>query len=330
MLREFPIETDERLLVGLATGDDAGVFEIAPGVALVQTVDFFASIVDDPETFGRIAAANSLSDIYAMGGVPLTALNILCFPIGERGPNEAAAILRGASEALAEAGVVLLGGHSVDDLEPKFGLAVTGRVDPRAIATNAGAKPGDAIVLTKPLGAGVITTAAMSDNCPPDVYEAACASMVALNAAAAEAMRAVGIGPEGVHAATDITGFGLLGHLYAIARESRVRLEIDASALPLLPGALELAAAGFLTGGGSANEEYLAEVVSIADGLAEGLRALLYDPQTSGGLAICVARERLPALLDELQARSAPCSAVIGSVVSAGSPHIRVVSGSQE
>ena len=300
------------------------MFEIAPGVAIVQTVDFFASIVDDPELFGRIAAANALSDVYAMGGVPLTALNVLAFPISERGPQEAVAILRGAAAAVAEAGAVVLGGHSVEDVEPKFGMAVTGRVDPGAIATNAGARPGDAIVLTKPLGTGIVTTAAMVDACTPETYAAACESMSALNASAADAMRAVGIGPEGVHAATDITGFGLLGHLHRVARESEVTVELDAESLPILPGAIELAEAGYVTGGADKNEEFVGETAVLPNGLRPGLRALLYDPQTSGGLAIFVARDRLASLLEELRSRSTLCAAVIGGVRPAGGPHLRV------
>ncbi len=324
MLRETPNIADSRLLVGIATGDDAGVFRIAPGIAIVQTVDFFTPIVDDAETFGRIAAANALSDVYAMGGVPLTALNMLCFPVGDRGAAEAVAILRGAAAVVAEAGAVVVGGHSVEDPEPKFGMAVTGSVDPDAIATNAGARPGDVIVLTKPIGTGVMTTAAKFDACPAESLDAACASMMRLNAGAAAAMRSVGIGPDGVHAATDITGFGLMGHLSNVSRESGAGLVVDAGAVPLLPGALALAEAGHCPGGGGRNEAHLAGVVAYEGELSDGLRRLLYDPQTSGGLAIFVAADREPDLMEALRREGAWDAVRIGRVEKGAAPSIRV------
>lgn len=324
MLRDLTIPEDERLLVGLATGDDAGVFRISDDAALVQTVDFFTPVVDDPYQYGRIAAANSLSDVYAMGGRPLTVMNIVCFPIATREAAELGAILCGGMEKIAESGAALVGGHSVDDPEPKYGLAVTGMVDPRHIATNAGARPGDVIVLTKPLGTGIVTTAAKFDECPPEALAAAIASMAALNAGPAEAMNAVGIGPAGVHAATDITGFALLGHLYHLARSSGVRLELSDSAVPVLPDAAPLAAAGNVTRGGRENADYLADVVEFAEEIPEARRNVLLDPQTSGGLAIFVAEGRADDLLAALAAEGVATRAVIGRAV-AGAPGIVVL-----
>jgi selenide,water dikinase len=271
--------------------------------------------VDDPYWFGAIAAANSLSDVYAMGGTPLTALNIVCFPIQELPGEILAEILRGGSDKLREAGVHLAGGHSVDDPEPKYGLSVTGTVHPTRVAKNAGARPGDLLVLTKPLGTGILTTAAMRDALDPETQRTAVETMATLNRAAAEAMQAVGIGPDGaVHAATDITGFGLLGHLSHVARASDVSLRIDVGAVPLLPRAREMAAAGFTTGGGAANADYLEEMVAFADAVPADLREVLLDPQTSGGLCIAVAPDRVGALLGELAARGVMTRAVIGEV----------------
>ena len=324
-LQNLQIPADSNLLVGLTTGDDAGVYRIAPNLALVQTLDFFPPIVDDPYLFGQIAAANSLSDVYAMGGRPLTAMNILCFPIRERGPEELAEILRGGAEKVAEAGAALVGGHSVEDDEPKFGLSVTGLIDPAHVATNAGARPGDVIILTKPIGAGLVTTAAKFEACPPETFALACRNMATLNAAASSAMQTVGIGPDlPVHAATDITGFSLLGHLYHLAKASGVGIELDRAAVPLLPYVWELAAAGYVTRGGKANRAYLSEAVSLRSGLPEAWLDLLTDPQTSGGLAICVAADCVSRLLTELEARGVGTRAVIGRVIASDAPKISV------
>jgi selenide, water dikinase len=308
------------------TGDDAGVYKISDTTALVQTVDFFTPIVDDPYLFGQIAATNSLSDVYAMGGRPITALNILCYPIKERDPEELAQILRGGADKVAEAGVALVGGHSVEDAEPKFGLAVTGLIDPAHITTNAGAKLGDVIVLTKPLGTGIITTAAKFDECDAATLDIACRSMATLNRGAAEAMQAVGIGPDlPIHAATDITGFGLLGHLFQLAKASGVGLEIESAAIPALPEAERLAAAGNVTRGDRDNRAYLGEALTVAPDVAPTRLNLLLDPQTSGGLAICVAEDALPRLLDELAARNVPTRAIIGRILASEKPVIQVV-----
>src|SRR5436309_4613918 len=277
VLRQLPQVRDSNLLVGAATADDAGVYRIDPDRALVQTVDFLTPVVDDPYVYGQIAAANALSDVYAMGGRPITAMNILCYPIGSRDVNELAAILRGGADKVAESGAALVGGHSVDDAEPKFGLAVTGIIDPDRIATNAGARPGDVIVLTKALGTGIITTAAKFDSCPQEVLDAACASMVTLNAAAARAMTAIGIGPEGVHAATDVTGFGLAGHLFQMARASGVRIVLESGALPILPDTERLAAEGHQTGAGLSNTEFVGRALSFSEEIPEARRSIMVD-----------------------------------------------------
>ncbi len=314
----LPAASHPDLLVGLDTGDDAGVIRLGPELALIQTVDFFTPIVDDPYWFGAIAAANSLSDVYAMGGTPLSALNIVCFPIKELAPSVLAEILRGGADKMREARVHLAGGHSVDDPEPKYGLSVTGTVHPDRITRNAGAQPGDALVLTKPLGTGILTTAAKRDVLDPDTLRLACETMAALNRAAADAMRAAGIGPgAAVHAATAITGFGLLGHLSPLARASAVALRLDRAAVPLLPRARELAAAGLAAGGGGATAAYLASATSFADGVPADLRDVLLDPQTSGGLCIAVAPTRLRDLLGELETRGVATRAIIGEVAAA-------------
>ncbi|MEP6755217.1 MAG: selenide, water dikinase SelD [Chthonomonadales bacterium] len=323
-LKTLNLPEDTRRIVGIATGDDAGVFRLTTDRALVQTLDFFTPIVDDPYSFGQIAAANALSDVYAMGGTPLTAMNILCYPIASRDISELAEILRGGAEKVIESGAMLIGGHSIEDDEPKFGLSVTGEVHPERVTTNAGALPGDVIVLTKRLGTGIITTAAKFDECPPDVLEVAIQSMSHLNRGAAAAMISVGIGPEGVHAATDITGFGLLGHLRQMAVASNVLIEIDARALPILPMAEELGIAGNTTRGGIRNQDFVTPLTEFAAALPDSVRNLLVDPQTSGGLAICVRSNRLEDLLIELKRNGTPAHAVIGTVISGG-PGLRVM-----
>ncbi len=275
----IPRLKDENVLVGFDTADDAGVYRLSPECALVQTVDFFTPIVDDPYTFGRIAAANALSDVYAMGGRPLTALSVLCYP-GKGDLEDLQAILRGGADTMIEAGCVVLGGHSVNDDEIKFGYAVTGLVHPERVWTNAGARVGDVLVLTKALGTGVIGTALKRGLARAEHVEAAVASMTALNRTDAEA-----------HGCTDVTGFGLMGHGREMALASGVTLEIDSKQLEFLPGALEYAAAGAIPGGLNNNRNFAGCAVEIAGALAPEIEALLYDPQTSGGLLLSQAPE---------------------------------------
>jgi selenide,water dikinase len=282
------------VLVDHATGDDAGVFRLDERTALVQTVDFFTPVVDDPAAFGAIAAANALSDIYAMGGRPLTALSVAAFPEDDFPAEWAAAIVRGGAEKLQEAGCALLGGHTVRDPEIKFGYAVTGVVDPGRMLTNAGGRPGEVLVLTKALGTGVVATALKAGEAPPEVVAAATLAMTTLNRRGAEAALAHGVG-----AATDITGFGLAGHAAAIARESGVSLEIEAAALPVLPGALALAER-FRTAGLRANRREFEPRVEYQGEPGEARRALLFDPQTSGGLLLLVPEAEAGALLGEV------------------------------
>lgn len=319
MLRQFPDIAHPDLLVGINTRDDAGVFRVREDMALVQTVDFFTPIVDDPYWYGAIAAANSFSDVYAMGGTPLTALNLVCFPIDTAPAEMLADILRGGYEKAQEAGVVILGGHSVEDPEPKYGMAVTGVVHPGKVVTNAGAVSGDLLVLTKPIGTGIITTAAKFDECPPDVLEEAIQVMATLNRGAAEAMQEVG-----VHSATDVTGFGLIGHLHQMARASGVAFRLFSCEVPLLPEAERLAMQGNTTRGGSLSREYVGDLLQFAQGVPLAKQHVLLDPQTSGGLVMVVARERVDALLEALRDRQTPCAAVIGEVFE-GTPGLIVV-----
>ena len=282
ILRSLEVPEDPRVLVGTATGDDAAVIQLRPDLALVQTVDFFTPIVDDPYDFGRIAAANALSDVYAMGGEPLSALNLIAFPLERLGGEILQAILAGGLATAAEAGCAIVGGHSIDDPEPKYGLAVTGTVDPAHMLTNAGARPGDALVLTKPLGTGAVTTAAKRGAASRSQIAEATAVMAALNATAArEALAAE------AHAATDVTGFGLLGHLHNLVRESGLAAEVSSASLPALDGALELLDEGSgVSGGGRRNAEFAATFTSFAAGRDAAAARLACDPCTSGGLLI--------------------------------------------
>jgi selenide,water dikinase len=284
------------------------VFRIAPDLALVQTVDFFTPIVDDAFQFGAIAAANALSDVYAMGGEPRTALNIACFPQDDVPFEVLANILRGGIAKAGEAGVVVLGGHTVIDEEIKFGMAVTGVVHPDRIWRNVGARPGDALLLTKPLGTGIVATAIKHGTGGPAEHAAAIESMATLNAAAARVLR----GFE-VHACTDVSGFGLLGHGYEMAHGSGVRLALVAARLPLLPGARALAAAGQLTGGCKRNREWLADKVEVAPGVPADLAEIGWDPQTSGGLLASVPAAAAARALDALTAAGVR-AAEIGAV----------------
>ena len=303
------VSTDPRVLIDFRTSDDAGVYRLDETRALVQTVDFFTPIVDDPIAYGRIAAANALSDVYAMGGRPLTALAIAAFPKdGDR--SVLSAIFHGGLLALEEAGVALLGGHTVQDQEIKFGYAVTGEVDPSRIWSNASARAGDVLVLTKPIGTGVIATAIKFARAPEPVASAAIASMSRLNRSAAAALSRLPAGT--VHACTDVTGFGVIGHATEVAKASAVTLAIDVGAVPLLDGALDLVD-GNMSGGGKTNIQHFGSGVSSGSGLDARRVQLLYDPQTSGGLLTAVAPSGAGEALQVLR-ESGVSAQVIGSV----------------
>ncbi len=306
------------MLVGLETGDDAAIYRINDRVALVLTNDFFAPIVDDPFDYGQIAAANALSDVYAVGGTPITALNIAAFP-RDLGPDVIAKILEGGQVKAEEAGILIIGGHTVDDKEPKYGLAVTGVVVPGEQITNASAKPGDVLILTKAIGSGVITTAAKAGTAPDESVQAAVKSMATLNKGAADAMLEVG-----VNAATDVTGFGLLGHLSQMMKASGTSAALNWSKIPLLPGALELATAGAVSGGTARNIEAIRDVVNFEDGLGDIEFTILADAQTSGGMLISIPEERSEALVNSLVANQTLYSSVVGKVFD-GDPGIVTV-----
>ncbi len=308
VLRGLTPSADPNVLVGYGTSDDAGVYKISEELALVQTVDFFTPIVDDPFDFGRIAAANALSDVYAMGGTPLSALNIVAYPMEEFGPDMLARILAGGAAIMAEAGVALLGGHTVKDDVPKYGLAVTGTVHPRKIVKNSGAKPGMALVLTKALGTGVLSSALKKGAIDEAQMAEAIASMTTLNAAASRAMLAAG-----ARAATDVTGFGLLGHAGEMARASKVRIRIHASRVPVFALVREMLGVGIAPSGTRNNAEEHALFTEFAPDVDVETRLLLSDAQTSGGLLVALSAKSVPKLLAELHAAGAP-AAEIGSV----------------
>lgn len=300
---------DPNLIVGLKTSDDAGVYRISPDLALIQTVDFFTPIVDDPYTFGLVAATNALSDVYAMGGKPLTALNICCFSTGVS-PEVLANILRGGADKIREAGAVLLGGHTVTDNEIKYGVAVTGVVHPDRVSTNAGAKPGDVLVLTKPLGTGILSTAYKNDAIGEEAFSQAIRSMTTLNRAASEVMQSVG-----VNACTDITGFGLSGHLYEMAEASGVKCKVNFSKLPFMAGIFELIEKEYVPGGAFANRRHFGQWVTFTDEFSDIERMAVFDPQTSGGLLMSVASEKADELVNGLINQKTLCAEVIGEVV---------------
>jgi len=312
-LAALPTKTDPRLLVGRETFDDAGVFRVSDDLALVQTVDFFAPIVDDPFDFGQIAAANALSDVYAMGGQPLTALNIVAFPTSDLPLDVLTQILAGGQEKVHEAGALIVGGHTVVDTELKYGLAVTGRAHPNFLLTNAGAVPGDQLILTKPIGNGILATAAKRGKLAADAQRPMLDSMKALNGAASRAALAVG-----ARCATDITGFGLLGHLSHIARASKVTLRIDLDSIPIFAGVRDAVKGGSTTDGAKRNAEYLKDLVRWNKGSEED-RAILFDPQTSGGLVVCVSKSEVAKYLSRIAG-----SVVIGEVIQRGEVAIEV------
>jgi selenide,water dikinase len=308
-LAHLPAAHDPRVLVGLETGDDAAVVKLTDELALVETVDIFTPIVDDPYDYGRIAAANALSDIYAMGARPLSALSFVAWPMATLGPEMLGRVLEGAAAICAEAGIVIAGGHSIVDEEPKFGLFVSGLVHPDRAVTNAGAEPGDVLVLTKAIGTGVLTTAVKRGHLTAEQLAPAIASMATLNRAAADAMVEVG-----VHAATDITGFGLLGHLGNVLRASRAGARLELARVPLFDRVVELAAADVCPGGSKRNLAYAAPNTVFASSIATHMQLLLADAQTSGGLLIAVAPDRAAALDAALAQRGVAIRAVIGEV----------------
>ena len=309
MLRQLPTIDDPNLLVGISTGDDAAVYKMSEDMAIVSTVDFFPPIVDDPFKFGEIAASNALSDVYAMGGKPLIALNIVGFPVEL--PHEILGrILSGGASKAAEAGVLIVGGHTVDDAEPKYGMSVTGVVRPGEQVTNAGAKPDDILVLTKPIGTGIITTAGKQERVSAETLDRAVSIMSELNREASEAMMRVG-----VNACVDVTGFGLLGHLRLIAQGSGVRARVKVSDVPVIEGVQELLEMGIAPGGTHRNLESLDGVVDWHEDITEQTRILLADAQTSGGLLIAVAPEKTDALLGALEDVGVQTRAVIGGIL---------------
>lgn len=325
MLRRLPRPSDPNLLVGFETNDDAGVYRLTDDLALVQTVDFLTPIADDPFTFGQVAAANSLSDIYAMGGKPVSALSIVGFPpSGEASVLEQ--ILRGGLSKMDEARCTILGGHSVRDDDLKFGYAVTGVIDPRRIWRNVGARPGDVLILTKPIGTGVIATALKAGKASEEAVDTSNESMTRLNRQAAEVLHELEEAVSGdspIHAVTDVTGFGLLGHGREMAAGSNVSLRLDHMAIPLLPGAREAASNGFLAGGLKSNRDFVESCVEFAANVPDEIRALLFDPQTSGGLLIAVTGGHAAAIRAALQKRRVPADQ-IGEVIAKQSPLISI------
>ena len=319
VLGKLPRQHDPNVLVGFDHADDAGVYQIAPDQALVQTVDFFTPVVDDPYVFGQIAATNALSDIYAMGGKPVTSLALVCFPdkaeleILER-------ILAGGLSKMVEAGCVVIGGHSIRDDEPKFGYAVTGLIHPQKVLANAGAQLGDALIFTKALGTGVISTAIKKGKAEPAWIDAAVESMTTLNKQAAEVIQR---GDFHIHAMTDVTGFGMIGHAREMALASSISFRLHAGRIPVLPGALECIRAGYVPGGLNNNRDFAECMVDYEAGVPQDLRSLLYDPQTAGGLLISVASEDSAQLRQSLNAAEVP-AVQIGEVVARTKPLIFV------
>jgi selenide,water dikinase len=318
-----PRSADPNLLVGTETHDDAGVYRLTDDLALVQTIDFFPPVVNDPYVYGQIAAANALSDVYAMGGAPRTALNLVGYP-DDKDPELTwlGKILEGGAERCAAAGTVVVGGHTVRDSEIKFGLAVTGLVHPAKVLTNATARPGDLLVLTKPLGTGFVTTAHKANECPEETLHAACASMVQLNAVGLQAIEEVG----GVHSVTDVTGFGLAGHAFEMAEGSQVTLALELGKLPLLPGAEKLAVhKHFRTRASKTNAQYVGPGLRV-EGRADPMRLeFFHDAQTSGGLLISVEASKAEALVEAVRRRGAPAAGIIGEVRPRGESALVIV-----
>lgn len=320
VLHSLPKFDHADLIVGTETSDDAGVYRLRPDLAIVNTVDFFTPIVDDPYTFGQVAATNALSDIYAMGADARTALNIVCFPKGKMDIHVLGEILKGGAEKVQEGGAVVVGGHSIIDEEIKYGMAVTGVVHPDRIIRNVGVQEGDALVLTKPLGTGIITTALKKGKAPKESIQAAVSSMITLNKTASEAML-----HYPVHACSDITGYGLLGHALEMASGSSVTLILESAKLPLLHRTTRLAEKGYLTGGSKRNREYQKDKIIIEKSVRKGLVETALDPQTSGGLLIALAQKYAARLVEEMQENGVEAAATIGYATSLQKAWVRLV-----
>ena len=304
------VMNDPNLIVGMDTADDAGVYKLTDDLAIIQTVDFFTPIVDNPYMFGQIAATNALSDVYAMGGTPITAMNIVCFPIQTLGIEVLREVLRGGLDKLNEAQTTLVGGHSVEDTELKYGLSVTGVVHPDKVLTNAGAKVGDVLILTKPLGTGIINTAIKGGLASVEAIEKVTLSMTTLNSVASEAMQDVG-----VNGCTDITGFGLLGHAGELARAGEVGIVINAAKVPFFPEAQEYGGMGLVPGGAHRNRDFCKKWVDVGKDISPVMVDIMYDPQTSGGLLISVSTEKTEKLLGTLHEHGVESATIVGKVV---------------
>jgi len=310
-LKDLPFAVHPNLIVGMEHSEDAGVYKLREDLAIIQTVDFFTPIVDDPYDFGRIAVANALSDVYAMGGVPLTAMNIVCFPIQTLGAAVLRDILRGGLDKMREAEVLLVGGHSVEDKEPKYGLSVTGVVHPERVVMNRGARPGDVLILTKPIGTGVVSTAAKAGEAPPRILAEIVASMASLNRAAADIM----VKTPGVHACTDVTGFGLIGHACEMIEGEEEGIFISFRDVPLFAGVLDLLEGGFAPGGLYRNKRFRIDRVDVSVDCPEAVLDILFDPQTSGGLLISVSQEHADGMLGEMHRLGLAAAARVGRVL---------------
>lgn len=318
MLRQLPPVTDPNLIVGTNTSDDAAVYRLNNELAMIQTVDFFTPVVDDPYLFGQIAAANSLSDVYAMGGKPILALNIVCFP-SCLPPEMLGEILRGGAQKVAEAGAIIAGGHTIQDDVPKYGLAVTGLVHPQKVLTNAGSSPGDLLILTKPLGTGIINTAAKGELASAETLRAAVDNMLELNNKATVVMLR-----HNVNSCTDITGFGFLGHAAEMARASNVSFEIWVDRIPVLPGVKDMAAMGMIPAGAYANRDFLSGEIDLPVKLGPVTTAILFDPQTSGGLFISIPASTARQALREMQQEGIRAE-IVGQVVHKEADLIKLV-----
>ena len=308
------------MLVGTETADDAGVFRLRPDLAIVNTVDFFTPIVDDPYTFGLIAATNSLSDVYAMGGEPKTAMNIVCFPKGKMAIEILGEILKGGADKVKESGAVIIGGHSIIDEEIKYGMAITGVIHPDKILRNVGVQEGDALILTKALGTGIIATALKKGKASKESIDEAVASMTMLNAAASAVIR-----KYPVHACSDVTGYAILGHALEMASGSSVTLVVESAKLPLLRGAPRLAEKGYITGGCKRNRDYLKDKITVEKSIPEGIVEVAFDPQTSGGLLVALAKRHADKVIDELQAAGVNSATQVGYATSLQKAWVRLV-----